>query len=545
MIPAVLINCKCELILERYEHLGLGHLKSYLAGLGMQSQVIDGHFHGLSPQTIAGQALAHDPVLIGFSIFFNNLAASIKTAKILRSKGYSGHICLGGHHASFKQAELLQKCPELDCVVLGEGELTLADLLARLIKGRPWQKVPGIARRDDQGRPAVNEPRELVAEIDELPFPDRTPYRSRMQHGGIANMASSRGCYASCGFCSVSAFYKLNQGRAWRPRSPENVVDEMELLARAGARHIHFVDDNFMGLGRVGRNRAMEIGREILRRGFKVSFDLDCRANDVHEKTLALLKKAGLNHVGSGIESMLPRQLELYGKKVKLEHNLKAIETLKRLGLEYHLYFVAIEPFVTIEELLETLDWMEKIGLEHILDGQILSWLVVLEGTSLLERLREEKALYNPEQGLDPDDFPWGRPYVVRDERVGQTLPHLHKLHAKYLELQQTYLLPMGADNSAVRLFVDQVAESLKRHKVGLIRELLLASQKGALQGVAPVMKAKLEQLEGDVKQLHQDWRQKAFDTMEPKAVQLGEESLAYPPPAIASLMDAVLQRLA
>lgn len=542
MYDVVLVNCECRLVSERYEHLGMGHLKSYLQAQGTKVDIIDGHFHELDPEVIANEVLSRNPSLVGFSVFFNNQDPTMKTAQILRKRGFTGHICAGGHHASFRHAALLDECSALDSVVMGEGELTLTDLMGTLKSGHAWEDVPGLAYCDNSNRVQVTRPRDLIRDIDSLPFPDRSSYMKRLQAGGIANMASSRGCYASCSFCSVSAFYLLGKGpgHGWRPRSPRNVVDEMEALAQVGARHIHFVDDNFIGSGKRGRDRAKAIGQELIDRKLGLSFDLDCRACDVDEETLEFLMAAGLNHIGSGIESMISRQLELFQKRVDVDQNLQAIEILNRLGLNYHLYFVAIEPFVTVEELLETLDWMEEIGLEHILDGQILSWLVVLEGTSIHDRLRDENVLWSGASETEHSEFPWGRPYVVRDKRVGAALPFLHRLHWRYLELQQNYLESMRADNSLIRILVDDIAEALKRHKLRLIRDLLTASKAEELNSVSSNLEARLEKLEKDVQRIHGDWQRAHFDRLEPREVQIGEETIPYPPPLVSNLLSQV-----
>ena len=150
------------------------------------------------------------------------------------------------------------------------------------------------------------------------------------------------------------------------------------------------------------------IGLEILRRKVKIEFDLDCRTNDVDEETLSILQGAGLQHLGTGLESMLSRQLNFYRKGTTWEQNRRAIDILERLGLAYHLYLVPIEPYVTVDELLQTMEFMEEVGLSHIFDGQILGWLMVLEGTTMIERLRKDKITWHPPGRDSHQYFPWG-----------------------------------------------------------------------------------------------------------------------------------------
>lgn len=539
MTQVVLVNCQGRLVLERHEHLGLGHLSSYLGSLGMDVSIVDGHFEGLTPGRTAELVLALRPSIVGFSIFFNNLADSLETIGLLRQGGYTGHICLGGHHASFLYRRLLERNPHVDSVVVGEGEHTLAELVTRLGRGDGWQDVAGLACRDDRGVVRTPAPRHLLTDLDSLPFPDRSPYVNHRKSVGIADMASSRGCYARCSFCSVSAFYKLGKGPRWRARSPENLVREMENIAATGTRYVHFVDDNFMGLGLLGRERARAFGEEILKRRLDLSFDLDCRPNDVDEEVFAFLKTAGLRQVGIGVESMVPRQLRLYEKRVSIEQNRKAIDILQRLGLEFHVFLVPIEPYVTIEDLLLTMDFMESVGLDHVLDGQILSWLVVLEGTSALEKLRRDGVLWEPGDGSSQGDVAWGHPYVVQDRRVANALPHLHKLYYRYMELQR-HLLGTSAANLVFQLFLRQAQAVLKRYKFNMMREVLLECRAGDPGASAARFEKALRRLEVDVRRILEADRKGVFNAFVPREFRLGREALVHPPPEVSSMAEAL-----
>jgi radical SAM superfamily enzyme YgiQ (UPF0313 family) len=124
-----MVNCRGKDIKVRHEHLGLGYLKSYLANQGIDSAIIDGQFLNLEPENIAAGVLEHNPLAVGFSIFFNNIGDSIKTIQLLDAAGYKGHICLGGHYATFQYRNLLNDFKKIDCIVMGEGEYTLADLI--------------------------------------------------------------------------------------------------------------------------------------------------------------------------------------------------------------------------------------------------------------------------------------------------------------------------------------------------------------------------------------------------------------------------------
>jgi len=113
-------------------------------------------------------------------------------------------------------------------------------------------------------------------------------------------------------------------GREWRSRSPGSVVDEIQHLQRQyGVERINFLDDEFIGVGRRGRERALAIGEEIVRRRLHVSFNITCRPDSLDSDVLRALKGAGLEWVDVGVESWVARQLALYGKRVSPEHDIE------------------------------------------------------------------------------------------------------------------------------------------------------------------------------------------------------------------------------
>lgn len=542
MAEVVLINCQGKDIRARQEHLGLGYLKSYLAASGVETDIIDAQFFPLEAEEILRRVQDLNPTVVGFSIFFSNIAASLATIRLLRAAGFAGHICLGGHYATFQSQDLLPRYPEVDSIVMGEGEITLAALVERLHRGEDWRDLPGLAFHDPQGRTVQTAPRALIPHLECLPFPDRTCYQERLVKEEIANLTSSRGCYARCSFCSVSAFYQLGTGPAWRPRNPKSVVDEMEYLAGLGAKYLHFVDDNFMGPGRKGRDRALAIGKEISRRGLKVTFDLDCRPCDVDKEVLATLQEVGLRRVGIGVESMLPRQLKLYRKGVTVAQNLEAIEILEELGLDYNAFFIPLEPYVTVEELLAVLDIMARIGLDHIIDDQILAWLVVLEGTSIIHDLRRDGLLYEAPPGVIDQEFTWGHPYVFRDRRVGALLPTFHLLQTNYLELRQQLQKLDSAGNVLLQHFLGQVEAALKQDKFDALRELLLSARKGDTGPVCEDLQGRMTTLKSQVSDLLEAYQNGQFNSFYTVHLPIGRQVLTYPPPEVTTLAAELLK---
>ena len=139
-------------------------------------------------------------------------------------------------------------------------------------------KIRGIAFR--RGKEVVRtQPQEYIKNLDFLPFPARhllpmeKYLKQRTLHGSdvvrppATTMITSRGCPFNCVFCSIHTVL----GWKWRPRSPENVVDEIEALTNDfGVREIHFEDDNLTFDAR----RMQRIADEIVERGLDIKWKI-------------------------------------------------------------------------------------------------------------------------------------------------------------------------------------------------------------------------------------------------------------------------------
>ena len=144
--------------------------------------------------------------------------------------------------------EILSNFQGIDSVICGEGEVPLLELVSAIKNKRTWENVPGISFRQGESNIAVPL-RKPVQDLDQLPFMARDDLPYVLQSGAReADISSSRGCYGQCSFCCMPPFYDASGNREWRGRSPQNILNEIELLMnRYGVRTFHFTDENFIG----------------------------------------------------------------------------------------------------------------------------------------------------------------------------------------------------------------------------------------------------------------------------------------------------------
>jgi radical SAM superfamily enzyme YgiQ (UPF0313 family) len=385
------------------EYAGVGYLTAVLREHGYNVAIIDADLSGFDvDQTV--QAILEKPAsIIGFTVLQVAAPSVVRIVKGLRGAGVRSHITIGGHFPTFGTEDIFIECPELDSIVRGEGENSCLNLVNALLRNAgDWRKVEGVAYREN-GKTVINPPGPLISDLDTIPFPSRNTLKEVLKRGGSASIISSRGCYGNCAFCSVNAFYKTGKGPKWRGRSPGNLVDEIEQLVNEWGVHVFvFNDDNFIGPGKAGRERAYRIGEELIRRNLDIKYSIPAAVNDVEEELFGFLRTSGLRSVFLGIESMLQSQLELLNKHTTVEQNERAIEILEKLKIFYQIGFIMFCPNSTLEEVKYNLEYIrDKMVRNDYCGTQIFSGdLRILQGTSLeayfknWDNVRKERFYY-------------------------------------------------------------------------------------------------------------------------------------------------------
>lgn len=226
---------------------------------------------------------------------------SVKTARP------SLHVLMVGRHVSSLPRETLALSPSLEAVALREYEYTVRDWLEAKTCGADLASVDGLVWRRESGEIVSNAPRVPIENLDELPFVSevykRFLHTSDYFYGHslwpLAVFDTSRGCPYHCSFC---AYPQTFSGHKMRYRSIANVADEFEFVAREmpEVKTVMLEDDTFI----ISKPRTMELAEELIRRGNKLPFDANCRADIGAEgELLSTLHKAGARLFCVGFES--------------------------------------------------------------------------------------------------------------------------------------------------------------------------------------------------------------------------------------------------
>ncbi|MBF0614264.1 MAG: B12-binding domain-containing radical SAM protein [Magnetococcales bacterium] len=242
--------------------------------------------------------------------------------------------CVGGPHASYAHENTLAK-PCLDFVCRGEGEIAILELIDFLSKRRTtlpqgiYRRVNGINEGYGFGT--------LVADLDQLPFPDKSDYYANLpQIRDVYTVISGRGCYNRCTFCNSSTirnYYREDGFNFMRRRSVRDVIAELRQAKEIyRPKFVWFCDDTFIYNKKWIREFADRYATEV-----NLPFGCSTIPDFFDEELMAALVRAGLCNVEVGIQTLNPEtRFRVFGRRETNEQFLRFVKLLRRHGIYAH-----------------------------------------------------------------------------------------------------------------------------------------------------------------------------------------------------------------
>lgn len=354
--------------------IGLGYINGMLSQAGHDCSVAN--FSNCDWNSVASYLAAVSPRILGISQFTHNRFESLKLAAVAKAANPSCIVVFGGPHATFRYREILLQAKEVDAVVVGEGEETFRELAERVQQGgdsAAFGPIDGLACRKN-GEVVFAGVRAPVSALDALPVPAlflNDTYGSNLRRQ-LEFITTSRGCPASCRFCSSPDFWH----RQVRFRSPRSIVDEIRYIRdRFGLVYFSFRDDTFTA----DRSRVIELCRLLISEKLYVMWNCQSRVNTIDEEMLIWMKRAGCECIQIGVESGSLRVLQNLGKGVMPQKVETAARAIRRVGIHLSIYLITGVPGEDDDDLAATIRLIDAIQ-PH--DGQV-SPLAYYPGTSL------------------------------------------------------------------------------------------------------------------------------------------------------------------
>ena len=294
------------------------------------------------------------------------------------------------------------------CVVTGEGEVTLVELLDTLsraggagtaARAGTLKAVEGLCLRDDDGRVVQTGARAIIRQLDALPFPawdlvDVERYRSTwLSHHGYfsMNLVTTRGCPYHCNWCAKPIY-----GQRYTARSPEHVVDEMAWLKRTFRPDHLWIADDIFGLkpGWIERFAAL-----LQERDAATPFKCLLRADQVTAGVARALKAAGCQTAWIGAESGSQRILDAMEKGTRVDQIADATRLLRQAGVEVGFFLQFGYPGENRDDIERTLDMVRVCAPDDI--GVSVSY--PLPGTTFYQRVQAQ--LGQKQNWVDSNDL--------------------------------------------------------------------------------------------------------------------------------------------
>lgn len=319
-------------------------------------------------------ALSPDLLAVNAVYFWEKTPVLFDFLNRVKEQGFAGHINLFGFFPSLVYQQMLAQYPCIDSVAVGEFEPTLTALARALENKETLTGIQGLAL---SGMP---EPTQAIFRKPSAD-PDRFAFPKRAFVDRTVTILASRGCYNHCSFCPIPSFY--NKGALWRGRSPENIYKEIKALTEKGAKDFYFVDPNFIGPGKRGKQRIIELMKRI--RPLNIQFGMETRPQDLDDEVMNHLVASGFNSLLMGVESGSDRVLGTLNKHTGPKTAGDAISLCRKYGIEPEIGFLMFVPDSTLDDLKQNFQFLMDNGLLDRLDrtANLLSHCqIVLSGTS-------------------------------------------------------------------------------------------------------------------------------------------------------------------
>lgn len=290
-------------------------------------------------------------------------------------KAKKGQLVLCGVFASIIYDDLAESGFLFDYVFVGHPEFVLMEFIKR-IKEKNLPKC---------GKIFTN-----VNDINSLPNPNRKDIKNRVELGVPIAICGSKGCLHRCSFCLSCCFYSGDVTNRRIERDSNSVVEEICFLHnKYGVKKFDFVDEDFLGSTKAGKERAVDIAARIYERigDGDLQFSFDTRIENINECVIKKWKAIGLKYVMLGIESVNMSDQILYNKIISKDLIREKIKLLDSYGIDYKLGTILWNPFSNAEKVLENLRFLLSLG---YIDQQPLRKVNLYKGTELYKKCKDD-----------------------------------------------------------------------------------------------------------------------------------------------------------
>ncbi len=392
-----------------FPSLSLLYVAGILERAGCEVLFVDAHAEGLTIDETVARLRAFGPSFVGYTITTYLFFQTMAWIKAIR-EAVDVPTIVGGVHLSIYPRETLGY-DVIDYAVTGEAEIALPQMLTAIVSGGELSRVAGISFRKSNGEIVVT-PKAADCDVDAAPFParhllDNSLYFSFIsKYKNFSCIITSRGCPYKCIFCEQGS-------KPFRARSPNNVVDELELCNKEyGIREFDFFDSSFT----IRKDRVIAICDEIKRRKLDIIWAARTRVDCITDDVLKAMKSAGCTRIYYGIESGNREILATLKKSTSLEMYHDVVARTKANGIHTFGYFMVGNPYETEATIRQTIRLALSLDLDYAQFSKVTPMPATEMYTLLLKETGRDYWREHIVSGVD-DDIP--RPLCnMSDEEI-------------------------------------------------------------------------------------------------------------------------------
>lgn len=343
-------------IMKPYPTLGLLYISSHLKAKGFAVDIYDSTFASLADF----EAYLHQtrPGLVGLYCNLMTKQNVLKMIRLCREMGAT--VILGGPEPPYYAEEYLNF--GADVVVIGEGELTLEELIPHLANHGPHrlESIAGIVFCNEAGNIVKTPPRPQIKDLSAQPWPDREaiPMERYLEtwktHHGLSSVSliTARGCPYTCTWCSHSVF-----GETHRRSSPQAMAEEVAWIAdRYNPDQLWYADDVFT----IHHRWFLQFADELKRRQLRIPFECISRADRLNEKVIDALAEMGCYRLWIGSESGSQRILDAMQRRTEAEDVQAKSKMLQAKGIQVGMFIMLGYQGEEMADIGATVDHLKK-----------------------------------------------------------------------------------------------------------------------------------------------------------------------------------------
>jgi len=403
--------------------LGLANLAAVIRSHGYSVKILDASALNLTLQQTIENIILYHAKYVGITAMTFSIDRATILAETLKAQKPNLKVIIGGSHVTALPKETLSKFSCFDIGVIGEGELTIIELLEALEANMPVNNIKGLVFKENSNV-KISEARDFIENLDTLPFPawDLLPNINKFYKPScfgsmklpITMVHTIRGCPKRCAFCPRTDFSK-----SWRMYSPAYVLDMIKLLQRDyGIKDLFFSSADLA----ISKSWLSNLCKLIIRERLNLVWSCNCRIDSVTPEILSLMKRAGCWLIGYGIESGSQRILDFMQKDIILEKVPQVLKWTKKEGILAKGNFIIGYLTESIESMQATLNF----ALNNDLDLIRINYFTPLPGSLDYTRAEQYGSFDNDHrkfnccnivfipQGLDKENIRFYSQYITR-----------------------------------------------------------------------------------------------------------------------------------